>query len=80
MMFILFTITFGCYIAEYCIFWNHGVTCAFYCMGNLYRIGDGLVHSIFVIKYWVLSMKVREIISEKKDKWLTIKAWTGIIL
>ena len=33
-------------------------------------IFDALVHSIFAIKYWVLSLKVKEIISEKKDKWL----------
>ena len=48
-------------------------------MSNLKAISDALVHSIFVIKYLVLSMKVKEIVTCKPDKWLAVKSWTVII-
>ena len=55
-MFILFSITFGTYIAEYAVWWKNGITCTAYYMSCITQIGDALVHSIFVLKYWVLSM------------------------
>ena len=82
-MFTLFSITFGCYITEYAIFWNHHegkIICSIWYMSTIYLIGDPIVHSIFAIKYWVLSMKVQEIIKEKQDKWLVVKFWTVITL
>ena len=70
MMFVLFSITFGSCIAEYAVWWKNGITCSTYLMSVCKAIFDALVHSIFAIKYWVLSLKVKEIISDKKDKWL----------
>ena len=70
MMFVLFSITFGSFIATYAVWWENGITCSTYLMSVCATIFDALVHSIFAIKYWVLSLKVKEIISEKKDKWL----------
>ena len=49
-------------------------------MSILTEISNALVHSIFVIKYLVLSMKVKEIVTCKPDKWLAVKSWTVIIL
>ena len=59
MMFILFSMTFGSYIAQYALWWKSGrYTCPVWYMLDLKEISDSLVHSVFVIKYWVLSMKV----------------------
>ena len=77
-MFILFSITFGSYIAQYAVWWNHGLSCKIIVFSDLKEIGDELVHSIFAIKYWVLSMKIKEIISEKQDTKIAIKSWTII--
>ena len=79
MMFTLFTILNISYITEYALWWEYGLTCSIYYMSTLKAISDALVHSIFVIKYLVLSMKVKEIVSCKPDKWLAVKSWTVII-
>jgi len=34
-----------------------------------------LAHGIFVMKYWVLSKKIRQIVQEEEDKHLNVKAW-----
>ena len=38
-----------------------------------------IIHSIFVIKYWVLSKKIFSVISNQEDKNLQKKAWLIII-
>ena len=41
---------------------------------TFYWAGDLLAHVIFVMKYWIVSRKMSNIIQKKEDKNLTLKA------
>jgi uncharacterized membrane protein len=34
-----------------------------------------VAHGIFVMRYWVLSQKINQIVEQKVDKYLSLKSW-----
>ena len=42
---------------------------------NLYYAGDSLLHTLFVMKYWLLSRKIGAALSGEQDKYLECKFW-----
>ena len=47
---------------------------------NTFYSIDEIVHSIFVIKYWVLSKKVHATVHNKGDKLFKLKLWSMITI
>jgi len=47
---------------------------------NTFYSVDEIVHSIFVIKYWVLSKKVHATVHKKGDKLFKLKLWSMITI
>ncbi len=73
----MFAILMVCYcsviFSEYsCDTKSHNLTCIL--SWESYYISDEIVHTIFAIKYWVLSRKINQLVSNKEDKYLDCKA------
>ena len=61
-MFILLKLAYCSYVVEYYFYGNPPIV---FWLGGMGFYGlDEVVHSIFAIKYWVLSRKINEIVSQ----------------
>ena len=43
---------------------------------NTFYFTDETAHSIFAIKFWALSLKIKEIVNRTQDQYLVCKVWT----
>ena len=76
MMFVILQI---CYIANICTFiiaYKIGFTNLFLVFSAIWEITMLVAHSIFVIKYYVISLAISEVMQNKEDKYISLKVWS----
>ena len=79
MMFVILQIY---YIANICatiIAYKIGFTISYWVFDYIWAISMLIAHSIFVIKYYVISLAISEILTNKEDKYISLKVWSVII-
>ena len=67
-------------IWEYVIIWNKTPYDDIYIgivliLSDLYYAFNEFAHTLFVVKYWVISKKINGIITKQEDPWLEIKSY-----
>ena len=89
MMFVILQICYFSYIAEYSVlyFLVHGqswlnlqIRAIAATLSNVYVILMLTSHSIFVIKYYVIALKISETMKREQDKYISIKVWSVLTI
>ena len=82
MMFVILQICYFSYIIEYVLWYEFGLT-KYQLVTIFTDIWSAmliLAHSIFVIKYLIISLKISETLTGIEDKYLAIKVWLVVII
>ena len=82
MMFVILQICYFSYIIEYVLWYEYGLT-KYQLVTIFTDIWSAmliLAHSIFVIKYLIISLKISETLTGIEDKYLAIKVWLVVII
>ena len=83
MMFVILQISYIALITEWIITYNYGYpneNLMIYVCAFIWELTMLIAHSIFVIKYYIISLKIAELLNNKEDKYITKKDWTVIIV
>ena len=75
----MFVILQICYIANICVFiiwYKIGITLFLLVLNDIWDITMLFAHSIFVIKYYAISLAISEVLQNKQDKYISLKVWS----
>ena len=75
-MFVILQICYIANICEFIILYKFGITISYWVLNNIWDITMLIAHSIFVIKYYVISLAISEVLQNKEDKYISLKVWS----